>query len=51
MAKEGLREEQDKGLPELSVHLSAEDVKEVGRRGHVCDLHVAVLVLSVELLC
>lgn len=33
---------------ELSVHLSAHDVEQVGWRGHVGNLHVAVLVLSVD---
>lgn len=36
-------------LSELSVHLSTENVEEVGRGCAVCDLHVAVLVLAVEL--
>ena len=36
-------------LSELSVHLSTENVEEVGRCCAVCDLHVAVLVLAVEL--
>jgi len=37
-------------LAELPVHLSAENVEQVGRFGHVDDLHVAVLVLAGELL-
>lgn len=37
-------------LSELTVHLSPQDVKEVGGCGHVDNLHVAVLVLTVELL-
>ena len=49
VAKKGFREEKDQWLPELSVHLSAKDVEEVGGRRHVCYLHVAVLMLSVEL--
>jgi hypothetical protein len=36
-------------LSELSVHLSTENVEEVSRGCAVCDLHVAVLVLAVEL--
>jgi hypothetical protein len=32
------------------VHLSAESVEQVGRRGEVGDLHVAVLMLADELL-
>lgn len=37
-------------FPELSVHLSAEKMEGVGWRCAVSDLHVAVLVLAVELL-
>lgn len=37
-------------LSELTVHLSPQDVEEVGGCGHVDNLHVAVLVLTVELL-
>ena len=37
-------------LAELAVHLSAQDVEQVGWGGHVSDLHVAVLVLALELL-
>lgn len=37
-------------LAELSVHLSAQNVEQVRWRGHVSDLHVAVLVLALELL-
>ena len=33
---------------ELSVHLATEDVEEVSRRGHICDLHVAVLMLAIK---
>ena len=36
---------------ELSVHLSSQNVEQVGRRGHVRDLHIAVLVLPFELVC
>jgi len=35
---------------ELSVHLSPQDVEQVSRSRHACDLHIAILVLSVELL-
>lgn len=37
-------------LSVLSVHLSAKNVEQVGGRGHVGNLHVAVLVLAHELL-
>lgn len=32
------------------MHLSAKDMEQVGRASHVRDLHVAVLVLAVQLL-
>ena len=35
---------------ELSVHLPSEDMEEIGRSGHVSDLHVAILMLAVEFL-
>ena len=35
---------------ELAVHLPAEDVEQIRRRGHVGDLHVAVLVLTIQAL-
>ena len=35
---------------ELTVHLPAKDVEEIRWCGHICYLHVAVLVLAVELL-
>lgn len=37
-------------LAELAVHLSAQDMEQVGWGGHVSDLHVTVLVLALELL-
>jgi hypothetical protein len=37
-------------LAVLAVHLAAENMKQVGRRCHVGDLHVAVLVLTDKLL-
>ena len=36
-------------FPKLSVHLPSEDMEKVGRRSHVGDLHVAVLVLAIKL--
>jgi hypothetical protein len=36
-------------LAELSVHLSSQDVEQIRRRGHVSNLHVAVLMLTIEL--
>jgi hypothetical protein len=36
-------------LAELAVHLATEDVEDVGRLSHVDNLHVAVLVLAVQL--
>lgn len=36
-------------LAELAVHLPAQDVEHVGRLGQVRDLHVAVLMLALEL--
>ena len=38
-------------LSELSVHLSTENVEEVGGCSAVGDLHVTVLVLAVKLVC
>lgn len=35
-------------FPELPVHLAAEYVEEIGRGGHVGDLHVAILVLTIK---
>ena len=35
---------------ELAIHLSAEDVEKVGWRRHAGNLHVTVLVLTVQLL-
>jgi hypothetical protein len=34
---------------ELSIHLSSQDMEQIRRSGHVRNLHVAVLVLAVEL--
>ena len=45
-----LREEDDQRLPELAVHLSSHEVEKRGRRCWVGHLHVAVLVLPVQLL-
>jgi hypothetical protein len=50
MTEERLREENNERLAVLAVHLSAESVEQVGRRGEVGDLHVAVLMLADELL-
>src|SRR4051812_30763549 len=36
-------------LPELAVHLPTKDMEKVGWRCHVSNLHIAVLMLSVEL--
>ena len=37
-------------LSELPVHLSTEEMEDVCRGCAVCDLHVAVLVLTIELI-
>lgn len=34
----------------LSVHLPSKDMEEIGRSGHVSDLHVTILMLAVEFL-
>lgn len=49
VAEEVLGEEEDEGFAELAVHLPTEDVEDVGWLSEVGDLHVAVLVLAVEL--
>lgn len=49
VTQQGLGEEDDQRLAELTVDLAAEDVEEVGRSGHAGNLHVAILVLAVEL--
>lgn len=48
VTKKSLGEEGDEGLAELAVHLATENVEVVGGGGAVGDLHVAVLVLTVE---
>ena len=50
VAEERFGEEENEGFAELTVHLAAEDVEEIGGCGHIGDLHVAVLVLAVKLL-
>ncbi len=50
VAEKSLGEEDAEWLAELSVHLSAQDVEVVGWGGHVRNLHVAVLVLTLKLL-
>jgi hypothetical protein len=50
VTKQALAEEGDERLAELSVHLATKNVEVVGRSGAEDDLHVAVLVLAVELL-
>jgi len=50
VTQERLGEEEDQRLAELPVHLTSEDVEYVGRAGKVGDLHVTVLVLTLELL-
>jgi hypothetical protein len=35
-------------FPELTVHLSSQDVEQIRRRSHAGDLHVAILVLTVQ---
>jgi hypothetical protein len=49
VTQQSLGEEDDQRLTELAVDLATENVEQVGRSGHVDDLHVAVLVLAVEL--
>lgn len=49
MTKQALAEEGDERFPELASHLAAEDVEGVGRSGAGDDLHVAVLMLALEL--
>lgn len=36
---------------ELSVHLSSKNVEQICWSGHVCNLHVTILMLAVELVC
>ena len=36
---------------ELPIHLATKDVEIVGRGCHVSDLHIAILMLSVKLIC
>ena len=48
VTEKSLGEEGDQGLAELTVHLATENVEVVGGSGAVGDLHVAVLVLTVE---
>ena len=50
VAEKCLGEEDDERLAELAVHLSSQDVEQICGGGHVGNLHVAVLVLAVELL-
>jgi len=49
VAQQRLGEEDDQRLAELAVNLATKDVEQVGRSGHAGNLHVAVLVLAVEL--
>ena len=37
-------------LSELPIHLPSKNMEQVGRRSHVCNLHIAILVLAVELI-
>lgn len=48
VTQKSLGEEGDQRLAELAVHLATENVEVVGGGGAVCDLHVAVLVLTLE---
>lgn len=50
MAQQALAEEIDERFAELAVHLSAQDVESIGGCGEDGDLHVAVLMLALELL-
>jgi hypothetical protein len=49
VTQQRLGEEEDERLAELAVDLATEDVEQVGRGGHAGNLHVAVLVLTVQL--
>lgn len=49
VTQQRLGEEDDQRLAELAVDLATEDVEQVGRAGHAGDLHIAVLVLTVQL--
>ena len=49
MSEKGLGEEKNEGLAELTMYLSSENVEQICGGGHVGNLHVAILVLSVEL--
>ena len=49
VTQQRLGEEKDQRLAELAVDLATEDVEQVGRGGHAGNLHVAVLVLTVQL--
>jgi len=49
VTQQRLGEEDDQRLAELAVNLATEDVEQVGRGGHAGNLHVAVLVLTVQL--
>ncbi|ANB14017.1 hypothetical protein AWJ20_4972 [Sugiyamaella lignohabitans] len=49
MTQQRLRECQDKRLSESSVHLSSQQVEQVGRSRGVGNLHVTVLVLTFKL--
>lgn len=49
VTQQRLGEEEDQRLAELTVDLATEDVEQVGRGGHAGNLHVAVLVLTVQL--
>jgi len=50
VTQEELGEEEDERFSELAVHLPSQNVEEVCGRGQICYLHVAVLVLALELL-
>jgi hypothetical protein len=50
VTEESLREEEDERLAELSVHLTTEKMEQVGWSSWISNLHVAVLMLSLQLL-
>lgn len=50
VSQQRLGEEKNQRLSKLSVHLTTQQVEQVGRGGWVRNLHIAVLVLSVKLL-
>lgn len=48
MTQKCFREEQDQWFSEFTVNLTTEDMEDVGGGSTVDDLHVAILVLTVE---